>query len=141
MAHTPPYNPRNKVYVRLDAGGNPIAGTNVTRLKMPKTGSWRQIDANTCCFPYTELTVTPADVTDNDFTLTILCDATTLLTVKVYTTAATTTIDELVDALNTQLSYLGQFFVDGSDIKFKLKLDVSEAWACTGTLSFTVNPT
>lgn len=142
MAHVPPYNPRYKEYVRQDAAYRDVAGTNIWRLKKPKSGNWRQItDGTACCFPYTALTYTPSDVTDDDFTLLIKCDSTTMLLAKVKTATATTTIDELVTALNTQYSYLGQFAVDGSAIDFNLKQDVSDVWLCSGTLSFTVIPT
>lgn len=142
MSKTPPYNPRMKEFVRQDFNYRDIAGTNIWRLKKPKSGNWRQItDGTACCFPYTSLSYTPTDVTDDNFTLTILCDATTMLLAKVLIASATTSIDELVDALNDQYSYLGQFFVNGSAITFKLKTDVSDVWNCAGTLSFTVIPT
>lgn len=141
MANVPPYNPRMKYYTRLDGSGNPISGTNVARLKMPKTGSWREIDGNTCCFPYTSMTYTPADVTSDEFTVIILCSASEMLSVQVILEVDTTTIEELVDALNAQLSYLGQFSVDGDAIDLKLKLSVSEGWLCDGDLTFTVIPT
>lgn len=135
-------NNRNKLYTRLDGQNNKVPGSSVLRLKMPKTGKWvEDIPLNECCFPYTELTDTPADVTDDNFTLTILCDATTVYTSVVKFAAPTTTIAEVVDGLNDQLGYLGTFAVDGADITLKLKTEVSDNFLCDGTLSFTVTPT
>lgn len=132
-------NNRIRLFTRLDAQNNRIPGSSVERLKMPKTGKWvEDTPYNLCCFPYTELTYEPSDVTNDDFTLTILCDESEKLVASVITSAATTTIDELVDALNAQLEYLGTFSVSGADIILKLKTEISDNWACEGTLSFTV---
>lgn len=131
-----------KLFTRLDGQNNKVAGSSVYRLKMPKTGKWIQDEQpNECCFPYAELTTTPADVTDDNFTLTILCDATVVFTSVVMFAVATTTIAEVVEGLNDQLGYLGDFSVDGADIALKLKTEVSDNYLCGGTLSFTVVPT
>lgn len=134
-------NNRMKLYTRLDAQNNKIPGSSVKRLKMPRTGKWVEETVNICCFPYTELTYEPSDFSDDDFTLTILCDAAEKLSVSVIADAATTDVEELASLLNVQLEYLGDFSVSGADIVLKLKTEVSDSWACSGTLSFTVEPT
>lgn len=134
-------NNRTHIYTRLDAQNNKIPGSSVRRKVMPKVGRWVQEDVNECCFPYTALTTTPADVTDDNFTLTIKCDATTVFTSVVKFATPTTTIDEVVAGLNDQLGYLGGFFVDGSDITFNLKTEISDNFLCGGTLSFTLTLT
>lgn len=134
-------NTRQKLYTRLDAQGNRIAGSSVERLKRPRVGRWVEEAVETCCFAATDLTTTPADVTDDAFTLTILCDATAVLTTSFELAAATTTIDELVDELNRLYPYIGGFYVDGADIGLKLRKDVSDGFGCDGTLSFTVATT
>lgn len=135
-------NNKKKIFTRLDAQNNRIPGSSVERMQMPKTGKWvEDTPYNQCCFPYTELSVTPGDVTDDNFTLTILCDAVTVFTSVVKFDSPTTTIDEVVAGLNSQLGYLGSFSVDGSSIVLKLKTEVSDNYLCSGTLSFTVTTT
>lgn len=131
-------NNRMKIFTRLDAGNNRIAGSSVYRKSMPKVGKWVEDTINQCCFPYTELTATPGGVTDDTFTLAILCDATTVFETTIVLATATTTIDEVVTALNNNLGYLGKFSVNGSDIDLKLKTEVSDSFGCDGTLSFTL---
>lgn len=134
-------NNRTRIYTRLDGQGNKVAGSSVERLSMPRVGRWVAEDINECCFPYTELSATPADVTDDAYTLTVLCDATHVLTFLMVFDDATTDIDDLVSELNANAGFLGSFFVDGSDITFKLKSSVSDSFGCTGTLSYTIATT
>jgi hypothetical protein len=133
-------NNRKKFFTRVDAHGNRITGTSVIRSVKPKVGRWVEEAAISCCFPYAELTYDPVDVTDTDFTFTLLCGAAPLIVANI-TTTVTTTIAQVVDALNAALSYLGEFTTDGTNIIFKLRLSVSEPLACAGILSFTVEPT
>lgn len=132
-------NNRYKIYTRLDVQGNRIAGSSVLRQTMPRTGRWVEDTQGTCCFPYYQLTSTPADVTDDAFTLTITCDGTDVITVLITADTATTSIDELVDLLNEKVGYLGKFSASGDDIVFKLNqsaVDCAEA-----DLEFTVTTT
>lgn len=133
-------NNRLKIFTRLDAQNNRIPGSSVKRLTMPRTGKWvEDVPANLCCFPYFQLSATPSDVTDDDFTLTITCDGVDVVVVNVTAEAATTSIDELVDLLNEKAGYLGDFSVSGSTIVFKLKQEV--VTCAEEDLEFTVEPT
>jgi hypothetical protein len=134
-------NNRSKLFTRLDGQGNKVPGSSVQRQKMPRTGRWVSEDINECCFPYTSLTATVADVTDDSYTLIVLCDAVMKLTFKVVFEEATTDIDDLVSKLNANLSFLGSFSADGADVVLKLKTEVSDAFGCTGTLTYTLATT
>jgi hypothetical protein len=136
----PPYNPRMREFVRQDANNNDVAGTNISRKKKPKVGKWREITPwNECCFPSTDLTYTPPDVSLDGITLTIACDAASVLVVSF--AAVSTDIDSLVSLLNTNLSYLGVFTVDDSDIDFKLRQEIADGLCAEGELTFTVTET
>lgn len=134
-------NNRSKIYTRLDNQGNKVPGSSVLRKKMPKTGKWVAEDVNECCFPYTSLTATVADVTDDRYTLRVLCDATAMLTLLLVFDEATTDVDDLVSKLNANAPYLGTFLSDGSDVVLRLKTEISDSFACSGTLSYTLATT
>lgn len=40
-----------KAYVRYDGSGKVIPGSNILQKKMPKVGTWSEIDAYECCNP------------------------------------------------------------------------------------------
>ena len=132
-------NNRDKVFTRLDAKGNRIPGSSVQRKVMPRVGSWVEDDpVNKCCFPYTLLNATPAASTGTSFTVTVLCDAVAKLTVVTSTAVATVTLQDIVNLLNLNLGYIGQFSVNGSTVDFKLKQEVSTGFLCSGTLTYTI---
>lgn len=41
-----------KSFVRLDASGKVIPGSNILRKNKPKVGKWMQIPTYECCDPY-----------------------------------------------------------------------------------------
>lgn len=132
---------RLKLFSRLDAQNNRIQGTSVLRKRMPRTGKWVEDElVNVCCFPFFSLTATPSDVTDDEYTLTILCDAAEIVVLTMTAGAATTDIDGLVALLNSKAGYLGVFSASGDDIILKLKQEVAGDCA-EEDLSFTVEPT
>lgn len=135
MPNTPPYNPRYKEYVRQDAAHRDVAGTNIWRLKKPKTGSWRQIidGANACCFPYTELSAEPTlDITD--YTVIIECDSATYLSLRFVTDDSVGDIETLVSELNDRLGYLGTFSVSGNEVVLKLRKEIIDGMGCNTDL-------
>lgn len=129
-------DPRIRKFIRLDGSNRTIPGSVVERKHKPKHGKWIEIPNDTCC-DGVRLVSTPADVTDDTFTLTILCDGTPVVTQTV-TGAVTTTIDDVVALLNAQAGYFGSFFVSGSDIILELSQAASSDICPDGTLTFTV---
>jgi len=133
-------NNRNRLFTRLDAQNNKIPGSSVERLKMPRTGKWVEEAVNICCFPYTELSYEPVSVESTIFTFIISCDGSNFMTIDVTSGEAIDTIEGVVELLNSQLSFLGSFTVEGSEIVAKFKNEVLTPFACAGTLSFEVEP-
>jgi len=130
-------NNRTKLFTRLDAKKNRIPGSSVQRKNKPKVGDWVEEDVNVCCAPYVLLTATPADVTDDVFNVVISCSASPVLTQVVTLASATTTIQDVVDGLNSKASHLGTFQVDGSNILLKLKQDVADT-LCADSANLTL---
>lgn len=126
-------------YIRIDASGRDIAGTNVLRRKLPKTGKWRQLDAYECCnFDVTILTSTPADVTLTTVNFTLNCGA--VAVIKNAVTATSTDLASLVGILNTNFSFYGTFSVSGTtDIQLDLVKSIGEGLCPTGILSFVIS--
>lgn len=123
------------LYIMVGGDGQPVAGTDIWRKKMPSKGRWKKVDIDTCCTG-SVLTYTPPDVTLTDGTLAIKCDGTTKASAII--TGVSTDIDSLVALLNSKGGFLGAFDVEGEDITMRVKASVSSGIACTGTLSFTV---
>jgi len=48
-----------KAFVRIDGTGRDVSGSLILRLKMPKVGKWREIQAYQCCDPFTTTTSHP----------------------------------------------------------------------------------
>ena len=129
-------NNKMKLYTRLDGSGRKIAGSSVLRLKKPVTGTWiEESPVDVCCAPSISVTGTPADTYVSDIALSILCDDVEVLAIS--SSGSSTTIEEMVDALNANFSYLGVFTTDGSDIFLALKLEIATA-LCDGTLTLDV---
>lgn len=131
-------NNKMKYYVRLDGEGRKIPGSGVLRLKKPVTGSWYEEVANTCCAPSISVVGTPADTYVSDIVLSILCDDVEVLAIS--SSGSSTTIDEMVAALNSIYGYLGVFSTDGTDITLLLKLEIAQS-LCDGTLTMDVTGT
>ncbi len=132
-------NPRTNAYVRLDGEGRVVSGSVVLRKKKPVTGHWMQIQAQQCCFPYTSLETTPEDVILSDIEFTILCDDVPV-SVTSLTSPVSTSIQDIVDTLNANLGYLGEFSTDGTSITLHLFQNIADS-LCDGTLSIEVDGT
>lgn len=59
-----------KAYVRFDGSGRVVAGSLILRKNMPKSGTWRQVDATLCCEPTTTTTTTTVAPTTTTTTTT-----------------------------------------------------------------------
>lgn len=133
-------NNQLRSWVRLDASFRTVPGSNVLRKNKPKTGRWLEITVDECCFPSVALSTTPADVTLATITFTLICDATTVATATITPATATTDVQDVVNALNDQLDFYGNFSASGANIDLALKLDIAQSLCGdTSTLSFTIS--
>lgn len=132
-------NNRMREFVRLDVRGMDIAGTNIYQKTPPKSGRFREITPTPCCSAF-ELLYTPADVTDDTFTVTITCDGTTIATALVTQTDPTVTIDDVVELLYQQAKFVGKWSVEGDQILLQLNPDIARNCADPTDLAFTVTP-
>lgn len=131
-------NNKIKSFIRLDASGRSVVGSLVNRKSTPKTGRWREILAYECCNPFTLITSTPADVSLTGITFTLLCDDVEIAVNNIAT--ATTTIQDVVDALNASLSIYGVFAVSGTDITLSTPA-ATKTSLCAGELTFVITQT
>lgn len=125
-----------KYYIRLDGSGRKIPGSGVIRNKKPSIGRWVEEDVETCCVPAVLVTATPSDVTTDNATVTLLCDAVTFAEYTL-TFTAVTTIDGLTAELNSQLGFLGRFTNNGTIITLHYLLEIAEN-LCAGTTTMTI---
>lgn len=137
-----PQSNRIKSFIRVDNSGRDVPSTNVLRLKRPVTGTWRELEsAYLCCSPSTFLSSTPGDVSLATITFTLACDASTVATAVITPDPTpTVTIEDVVGALNAQLSFYGLFSVaaNGSDVELRLVQDIADNLCSDGTLTFTI---
>lgn len=131
-------NNKLKTYIRIDGNGRDVSGSNVLRLKMPVTGRWRELPAYECCGPSISIEDTPADSYLSAIALSILCDEVEVLAIS--SSGSSTTIEEMVAALNANFGYLGTFSTDGTVITLLLHLEIANN-LCDGTLTMAVTGT
>lgn len=134
-----PQNNKLKAFTRLDSSGRIVPGSTVLRTKMPVTGRWISMEAYACCFPSITIESTPGDVSVDDIVLSILCDDVEVL--NIVSGSTSTTIDEMVAALNTNFGYLGTFSTDGTSITLLLKLDIAQSLCPDGDLTMDITGT
>lgn len=126
-------------YIRVDASGRDVPGTNILRLKRPVTGNWREVTAYQCCTAFTLVSSTPADVTLSGVTFTLSCDAEVISVNNIST--ATTTLAGIVTLLNANLSYYGKFVANGTAIDLEFNSELATALCPDGTLTFVITET
>lgn len=113
-----------KDWVRLDASGVPVIGSNIRRPKRPTSGKWQLIDVTGCCGP--ELTVTASAFPNDAPVLEISCDGSARISVPLDDiNVEFTNIHEAVEYLNRKLNYLGNFYIESDVIKLKLKESIA----------------
>lgn len=123
-------------YIRVDASGREVPGTNILRKKKPVTGKWLKVPAYTCCNPFVFVSQTPVSVALASVNLTILCNGVSMLVVKA--PVATTTLAGVVSALQTYFSYLGDFAANGTAVELKLNTSIANTLCAAGVLTITV---
>jgi hypothetical protein len=138
-------NQRNlKAFVRFDGSGRIVAGSLILRKQKPKVGRWYEIPAYQCCNDVpTELFFTVASLPMNYPGVTIYCDEVQVDYEYVHSATSLTTIDELVESLNTaeNTRQFGTYSNAGEGIiKLIVPLSVKNRLCPNGTLAFTVYP-
>lgn len=134
-----PANNRLREFIMQDNRGIDVPGVLIKQKTFPKTGRWREITPQPCCSAF-ELLYTPADVTDDTFTVTVTCDGTTIASALVTQDDATVTIDDVVELLYEQAKFIGKWSVEGTQILLQLNPDIARNCADPADLAFTVTP-
>lgn len=132
-----PIESNQKLFLRLDAQGQPIASSGVYRVKKPATGRWIEVESSECCAAL-ELTATPADLTDTSFVVTVLCDATEILQSTISTTAETVDIEDILYLLRRKAKQFGKWSIRGTTIVLQLSKNVSVNCDDATDLSLTI---
>lgn len=133
-------NNRTFTFIRVDASGRDVVGSNVLRRRKPVTGRWRQLNAYECCNP---LLVQSIDSTPASFSLTtvnfhLLCDGVAVADRSVVST--TTNQTTLITALNANFSVYGVFTpLSTTGVTLALHDDIAQALCPDGVLTFVIN--
>jgi hypothetical protein len=107
-----------KAYVRYDGSGRAVSSSLIWRKNKPKVGNWKEVQGYECCNPgggsplsnTTICAVVDEEIIGNA-TYRISIQGSDTFVFSSFTTPATlvTTYQELVEFLNTNFSFLGQF--------------------------------
>lgn len=125
-----------RYWVRLDSKHTPVGGSNIARKNKPKSGNWQEILKETCCGP--EITDEDVDVTLTGVNVVITCSTGNTFTVDLEDTT-TTTMAELIIALNSQLGYVGTFWASGADVVLKVSSDFYNNFCPEGILTLAIS--
>jgi hypothetical protein len=107
-----------KAYSRFDGTGRIVPGSTVLRRNKPKNGNWKETQAYECCdggggSPLSNTTICAVvnEEIIGSATYGIVIQGSDAFVFSSYTTPTTliTTYQELVEFLNTNFSFLGQF--------------------------------
>lgn len=107
-----------RAYVRYDGTGRIIAGSLVLRRNKPKVGNWKEIQTYECCdgggAPLSNTTVCysldPSKLGGVNYLISIGADENLFTYSSVVSSSIPiTTYQQLVDFLNANLSFLGEF--------------------------------
>jgi len=120
-----------KAFVRYDGSGRVVAGSLILRRQKPKVGKWKEIQGYQCC----NAPILNSGATTPAFPVTgpqgvIYCDTVNNGYVNWRVVGTFATIEELVSALNIQVSYIGTFSVapDGVTINVNPSLGVAQGF-------------
>lgn len=125
------------VYIRVDRNNKPIDSTNKLLKTSPKQGRWievKDITANVCCDTIT-LNTTPDYTSNNYAILYFKCDGNTIAQLN-FPELEWTTIEELVDVLNTNAAYVGVFKLNSDGTSIDLTINNSVKPNCSGVLTY-----
>lgn len=122
-----------RYWVKLDASGVPVGGSNVNRPKKPVNGRWIEVDGGDCCGPV--ISVIPSfPITDT--VVTLLCDAS-----PVFVSSSTydfTTMVNLINYLNNNVSSVGVFSAVGTAVHLHVKKKLAKSICASGTVTMTI---
>lgn len=121
-------------FVRLDSKNKPVGGSNLSRAKKPKTGSWMEIFPLNCC--NVSITDTPSATSGTEVVLTLLCNEVSIFDGSV--TTAVANITAISNALNTAFSIFGTFSVSGTEIKLTFNSAIAAVLCPTQSLSMVI---
>lgn len=130
-----------KAFVRYDGSGRVVAGSLILRKNKPKVGRWYEIPAYECCNDVpTELYFSP-NFPFSYPAVAIYCDEQQVAYQYVNDNTSITTIDQLVDVLNTaeNTRQFGTYSNAGpGGLKLTIPLSVKNNLCPSGLLEFTV---
>ena len=123
-----------RYFVKLDSKNRPVAGSNLTRPKKPKSDVWMEIFPPNCC--NTVLSDVPSATSGSEVVLTLACGGTTVFDGSV--TTAVANITAISNALNSSFSIFGTFSVNGTAIELALNAGVAASICPTESLTMTI---
>jgi hypothetical protein len=134
-----------KAFVRYDGSGRVVASSLILRKNKPRVGRWFEIPTYECCnnVPTLLLFNIGESLPQSYPAVTIYCGEANVAYQYVRDDTSLTTVDELVDALNTS-EYTRQFGTysnagDGN-IQLSVPSSVKDLLCPNGELAFTVYP-
>jgi hypothetical protein len=135
---------RLKAFVRYDGSGRIVPSSVILAANKPKVGNWKEIDANECCNPVSQLILyfTPESYPIVEPTINLFCDG-----ISDYTFGAggytATDLTSLIEILQGEpgIAALGTFSaqLDGS-VQFIPNAETISLYCSTGSLTFTITP-
>ena len=135
---------RLKAFVRYDGSGRIVPSSVILAANKPKVGNWKEIDANECCNPVSQLILyfTPESYPIVDPTINLFCDG-----ISDYSFGAggytATDLTSLIQILQDEpnIAALGTFSaqLDGS-VQFIPNAETISLYCPTGSLTFTITP-
>jgi hypothetical protein len=135
-----------KAWVRFDGNNNAVAGSLIFQKNKPKVGTWKEYtDVNLCCpeyVPYTLITsvvlgIPPDLLCIGSFT--IYCNNIGRISAGISTYIEDATIETIVNALNLEYSFLGNWIVvSPSEVGLQLKQSIADELCPGGELSIEI---
>ena len=123
-----------KDWVRLDASGVPVSGSNIRRPKRPVSGKWHQIYPIGCCGPKIAIdNTTSADFPNEAPELQFLCEDVAVVTFGLDIAQNSPNFAdqyEAVDWLNQHFGYLGNFYIENGSIQVQVNPEFAN-WICS----------
>ena len=135
-----------KAWVRFDGNNNAVAGSLIFQKNKPKVGIWKEYtDVNLCCpayVPYT-LVTSLAGGTAPDLlcagAFIIYCNNIGRISASLNTYLADTTIEAIVNALNLEYSFLGNWIVvSPSEVGLQLTQSIADELCPGGEITIEI---
>lgn len=122
---------KERVFVRYTKKGRVVPGSMiVTQGTYPKDGTYKEVMPDLCCSNYTARYAAPTNFPWDSGYVGISFGCVTLdpdaSWMWLYVPGSPTNIQELLDILNNEASFLGSFELDGTDIVFNVAPEVAQ---------------